>query len=34
MKYNVNISSLTNIIDDKNFFFGTGFFGEEFSSLS
>lgn len=33
MKYNVNISSLTNMIDDKNFFFGTGFFGEEISSF-
>lgn len=33
MKYNVNISSFTNIIDDKNFFFGTGFFGEEISSF-
>ena len=32
MKYNVNVSSLTNMIGDKDFFFGTGFFGEEFSS--
>ena len=33
MKYNVNVSPLTNMIDDKNFFFGTGFFGEEISSF-
>ena len=33
MKYNVNVSPITNIIGDKNFFFGTGFFGEEFSSF-
>lgn len=32
MKYVVNVSSLTNMIGDKDFFFGTGFFGEEFSS--
>ena len=32
MKYNVNVSPITNIMDDKNCF-GTGFFGEEFSSF-
>ena len=32
MNYIVNVSSLTNMIGDKDFFFGTGFFGEEFSS--
>lgn len=32
MKYNVNVSPITNMIDDKNFFFGTGFFGKEISS--
>ena len=33
MNHNVNVSSLTNMIGDKDFFFGTGFFGEEFSSF-
>ena len=33
MKYIVNVSPTTNFIGDKGWFMGTGFFGEEFSSL-
>lgn len=32
MKYVVNINSLSNLLSDKNFFFGTGFIGAEFST--
>lgn len=32
MKYIVNINPITNLVNDENFFFGTGFMGEEFST--
>ena len=32
MKYIVNINPITNLVHDENFFFGTGFMGEEFST--
>ena len=33
MRYIVNVSPTTNLVGDKDWFVGTGFFGEEFSSL-
>lgn len=32
MKYIVNINPITNLVNDENFFFGTGFLGAEFST--
>lgn len=32
-KYNINIGSTSNSISDDKFFFGTGFMGEEFSTI-
>lgn len=32
MRYVVNINPVTNLSSDKNFFFGTGFLGAEFST--
>ena len=32
MKYIININPVTNLVSDKDFFFGTGFIGEEFST--
>ena len=32
MKYIVNIGPISSLLNDKNFFFGTGFMGEEFST--
>ena len=32
-KYNINIGSTSNSISDDNFFLGTGFMGEEFSTI-
>lgn len=32
MRYVVNIDPVTNLVSDKDFFFGTGFMGEEFST--
>lgn len=32
MRYIVNIDPITNLLSDKNFFFGTGFMGAEFST--
>ena len=33
MRYIVNVSPTTNLVGDKDWFIGTSFFGEEFSSL-
>lgn len=32
MKYVININPITSLSNDENFFFGTGFMGEEFST--
>lgn len=32
MRYVVDINPITNLLSDKNFFFGTGFMGAEFST--
>ena len=32
MKYIININPINNLMSDKDFFFGTGFLGEEFST--
>ena len=32
MRYIINIDPITNLLSDKNFFFGTGFMGAEFST--